>query len=347
MKRVACLLAGSLAIAASAYAAPATVPTFAKDVAPIVFNKCATCHRAGEVAPMSLLSYDDVRPWAKAIKNKVVAREMPPWGADPAHTLQDAERPQPHAGADRHHRRVGGRRRAERQRRRHAAGAEVRRRLDVRPRAGRDARDAGRVRHPGRGRARRPDVLLEGAVERGSVRADARASSGQPRRRASRRRSSSSTFPEGATHRQRPARVPDGKASTDRGAGAPDAPTTRRCLARTSCCRGCRAAASTRTATTSASAFPPASTSTGRFTTTRSAKPETDRTRARHLVQQGAGDARAPDSPGRRPARDDQGRAVAVSRGRRGSRVHAPTRAARRRPQQDAEHSAVRRELVA
>src|SRR5260370_1685815 len=88
MKRVACLLAGSFAFVCSAYAAPATVPTFTKDVAPIVFNSCATCHRAGEVAPMTLTSYDDVRPWARVIKNKVVAREMPPWGADPAHSLK-------------------------------------------------------------------------------------------------------------------------------------------------------------------------------------------------------------------------------------------------------------------
>src|ERR1044071_4525107 len=88
MRRVACLLAGSLAVVASAYAAPANVPTFSKDVAPIMFNNCATCHRAGEVAPMTLTSYDDARPWAKVIKNKVVAREMPPWGADPAHSLK-------------------------------------------------------------------------------------------------------------------------------------------------------------------------------------------------------------------------------------------------------------------
>ena len=87
MKRVACLL-GSLAVAASAHAAPAGVPTFTKDVAPIVFNNCASCHRAGEVAPMTLTSYEDVRPWAQVIKNKVVSREMPPWGADPAHSLK-------------------------------------------------------------------------------------------------------------------------------------------------------------------------------------------------------------------------------------------------------------------
>src|SRR5688500_15054583 len=64
-----------------------SAPTFAKDVAPIMYSKCANCHRPGEVAPMSLLSYEDARPWAKAIKSKVVAREMPPWGADMTQTL--------------------------------------------------------------------------------------------------------------------------------------------------------------------------------------------------------------------------------------------------------------------
>jgi hypothetical protein len=64
------------------------VPTFTKDVAPIVYDKCASCHRPGEVAPMTLMSYDDVRPWAKAIKSKVASREMPPWAADPDHSLK-------------------------------------------------------------------------------------------------------------------------------------------------------------------------------------------------------------------------------------------------------------------
>ncbi|MGQ0737033.1 MAG: hypothetical protein ACT4QD_25715, partial [Acidobacteriota bacterium] len=63
-------------------AAATAAPTFTKDIAPIVFNHCSHCHRPGEVAPMSLLSYEDVRPWARAIKSKVVSREMPPWGAD-------------------------------------------------------------------------------------------------------------------------------------------------------------------------------------------------------------------------------------------------------------------------
>jgi len=59
--------------------------TFSKDVAPILFAKCATCHRPGEMAPMSLLTFKDVRPWAKSIREKVVSREMPPWHADPNH----------------------------------------------------------------------------------------------------------------------------------------------------------------------------------------------------------------------------------------------------------------------
>jgi hypothetical protein len=91
MKRAVSLLVGTLAIAATFTAASPSaqnnVPTFTKDVAPIIFEKCASCHRPGEVAPMTLMSYDDARPWARAIKAKVVAREMPPWGADPEHSL--------------------------------------------------------------------------------------------------------------------------------------------------------------------------------------------------------------------------------------------------------------------
>src|SRR5262245_1402644 len=59
--------------------------TFTKDVAPIFFKQCAECHRAGEIAPFSTLSYKDVRPWAKSIREKVVNKEMPPWHADPNH----------------------------------------------------------------------------------------------------------------------------------------------------------------------------------------------------------------------------------------------------------------------
>jgi mono/diheme cytochrome c family protein len=57
--------------------------TFTKDVAPIFFNNCVQCHRPGEIAPMSLLTYKDARPWARSIKEKVANRTMPPWHADP------------------------------------------------------------------------------------------------------------------------------------------------------------------------------------------------------------------------------------------------------------------------
>ncbi|HEV3198965.1 MAG TPA: cytochrome c [Bryobacteraceae bacterium] len=56
--------------------------TFAKDIAPIFQEKCQDCHRKGTAAPMSLISYDETRPWAKAIKQRVVTRNMPPWHLD-------------------------------------------------------------------------------------------------------------------------------------------------------------------------------------------------------------------------------------------------------------------------
>ncbi|MGH9836780.1 MAG: thiol-disulfide isomerase, partial [Blastocatellia bacterium] len=66
-------------------ATSAAAVTFTKDVAPIVQKNCTVCHRPGEVAPMSFLNYKEIRPWAKAIREKVVTRAMPPWFADPAH----------------------------------------------------------------------------------------------------------------------------------------------------------------------------------------------------------------------------------------------------------------------
>jgi hypothetical protein len=56
--------------------------TFNKDVLPILQKNCQNCHRPGQIAPMSLLTYNDVRPWARAIKNAVVTKAMPPWFAD-------------------------------------------------------------------------------------------------------------------------------------------------------------------------------------------------------------------------------------------------------------------------
>ncbi|MBM3724808.1 MAG: thiol-disulfide isomerase [Acidobacteria bacterium] len=70
---------------AMATALTAATPTFTKDVAQIVNNRCVVCHRAGEAAPMAFTSYKEIRPWAKAIRDAVVNEKMPPWSADPAH----------------------------------------------------------------------------------------------------------------------------------------------------------------------------------------------------------------------------------------------------------------------
>ena len=78
--------AAGLIIATAATAAEATAPssvTFHKDVLPILESNCQSCHRPGQVAPMSFLTYKEVRPWAKAIKTAVALRKMPPWFADP------------------------------------------------------------------------------------------------------------------------------------------------------------------------------------------------------------------------------------------------------------------------
>ncbi len=63
--------------------------TFTKDVLPILQRSCQSCHRPGAIAPMSLVSYEDVRPWARSIKRNVEAREMPPWYIDRRIGIQD------------------------------------------------------------------------------------------------------------------------------------------------------------------------------------------------------------------------------------------------------------------
>src|SRR5450432_2496631 len=75
------LCLGSTVLALAATAPPPV--TFHKDALPVMQNRCQECHRPGEVAPMSLMSYDQVRPWAKAIKTAVLTKKMPPWFADP------------------------------------------------------------------------------------------------------------------------------------------------------------------------------------------------------------------------------------------------------------------------
>src|ERR1700752_5485692 len=58
-------------------------PTFTKDVTPILQKHCQTCHRPGEAAPFSMLTYEETRPWAPSIKMVVTQQVMPPWYADP------------------------------------------------------------------------------------------------------------------------------------------------------------------------------------------------------------------------------------------------------------------------
>src|SRR5438477_28517 len=60
----------------------AAAPVFTRDIAPIFQKHCQECHRPGEIAPMSFASYEDVRPWAKSIREKVAAKVMPPWHAE-------------------------------------------------------------------------------------------------------------------------------------------------------------------------------------------------------------------------------------------------------------------------
>jgi hypothetical protein len=63
-------------------AAPPVAPTFNKDVLPIIESRCQTCHRPGEIGPMPLITYEQAKPWAKAIQEAVKSRKMPPWFAD-------------------------------------------------------------------------------------------------------------------------------------------------------------------------------------------------------------------------------------------------------------------------
>ena len=85
------LCAGMLVFAVTS--AAQTTPVFSKDVAPVLYKNCASCHRPGEIAPMSLLSYEEVRPWAKSIREKVSLGQMPPWhSTDPRGTFSNDRR---------------------------------------------------------------------------------------------------------------------------------------------------------------------------------------------------------------------------------------------------------------
>jgi len=84
------------AVVAVAPAATTTSVTFSKDVAPVLQKNCQGCHRPGEAAPFSLLTFEQARPWAKAIKQAVLSQKMPPWFADPkfGHFSNDRSMPQ-------------------------------------------------------------------------------------------------------------------------------------------------------------------------------------------------------------------------------------------------------------
>src|SRR2546425_12230327 len=73
------LLVLSASLTVSVTAAVAQDVTFTKDVAPILQRSCQNCHRPDQMAPMSLLTYEDARPYARSIKARTMARAMPPW----------------------------------------------------------------------------------------------------------------------------------------------------------------------------------------------------------------------------------------------------------------------------
>src|ERR1051325_11299560 len=81
MRGVVLLILPGLAMAADAVNSNPPV-TFAKDVAPIFQARCQDCHHKGTAAPMSLVTYEETRPWAKSIRQRVITRNMPPWHID-------------------------------------------------------------------------------------------------------------------------------------------------------------------------------------------------------------------------------------------------------------------------
>ncbi len=70
-------------------AAADAAPTFTKDIAPIFQDKCEACHRPDSIAPMSLVTYEDARPWARSIRSRVESHQMPPWNIDKTVGIQE------------------------------------------------------------------------------------------------------------------------------------------------------------------------------------------------------------------------------------------------------------------
>jgi mono/diheme cytochrome c family protein len=87
----AALFIGLVAVSAPALAAgdtPSSPVTFSRDIAPIFQEKCQQCHQPNSIAPMSLITFENVRPWARSIRQRVVTRQMPPWHIDPSVGVQ-------------------------------------------------------------------------------------------------------------------------------------------------------------------------------------------------------------------------------------------------------------------
>ena len=90
--RIACSVLGVMIFLATSAIASAEVPdnpTFHKDIEPILQRACQICHRPNNMAPMSLMNYQETRPWARSIRAKVESREMPPWHIDPKVGIQE------------------------------------------------------------------------------------------------------------------------------------------------------------------------------------------------------------------------------------------------------------------
>ena len=83
-----CMIAVGVCLIVSGVSFAADTVTFAKDVAPILQEKCQECHHTGSMAPMSMVTYEETRPWAKAIRERVITRQMPPWHIDPTVGVQ-------------------------------------------------------------------------------------------------------------------------------------------------------------------------------------------------------------------------------------------------------------------
>jgi hypothetical protein len=88
------LVAGASILLGASTARAGDTPTFYKDVLPILQTHCQSCHRPGEVAPMSLVTYEQARPWAAGIKKATQLKQMPPWFAEPGygHYANEAEK---------------------------------------------------------------------------------------------------------------------------------------------------------------------------------------------------------------------------------------------------------------